>query len=109
MRVSMSKSLLPSRPMQAFKNVSSALRCLFRLFTTSVPAGEGKFHGVVIYKHDVPGLTSGALSMYESSESTEYSGEKSAWPAETSRYFTRVSSSVRMVRSRMSGVASRES
>lgn len=38
MRVSMSRSLLPSRPMQAFKNVSSALRCLFRLFTTSVPA-----------------------------------------------------------------------
>ena len=28
----------PSRPMQAFKNASRPLRCLLRLFTTSVPA-----------------------------------------------------------------------
>ena len=55
-----------------------------------------------------PGLTSGALSMYERSESTEYSGWKSA-PADASRYCTRVSSSVRIARSRMSGVARRES
>lgn len=91
MRVSSRRSLLPSRPMHALRNASSALRWRLRLLTTSVP-----------------GLTSGALSMYESSESTEYSGAKSA-PADASRYLTRVSSSVRIVRSRMSGVARSES
>jgi len=44
--LSRSKSVLPSKPMQALRKLSSALRCLLRLLTTSVP-----------------GLTSGALSM----------------------------------------------
>ena len=90
-RVSKSRSELPSRPMHALRNASSALRWRPRLLTTSVP-----------------GLTSGALSIYERSESTEYSGANSP-EADASRYLTRVSSSVRIVRSRMSGVASRES
>ena len=36
------RSELPSRPIQAFKKASSPLRCLLRLFTTSVPKGEEK-------------------------------------------------------------------
>jgi len=35
--VSRSKSVLPSKPMQALRKLSSALRCLLRLLTTSVP------------------------------------------------------------------------
>ena len=46
--------------------------------------------------------------MYESRESTGNRGANSA-PADASRYLTRVSSSVRIVRSRISGVARRES
>ena len=57
---------------------------------------------------DIPGFTSGALSMYDNSESTGYRGANSA-SAATSRYLTRVSSSVRIVRSKMSGVANKES
>ena len=86
-----SKSEDPSRPMQAFKNASSPLRCLLKLLTTSVP-----------------GLTSGALSMKERSDRTEYSGENPP-SFSTSRYCTRVRSSARIVKSRMSGVASSES
>ena len=52
-RVSRSRSELPSRPTQALRNASSALRCRLSELTTSVP-----------------GLTSGALSMYESRERT---------------------------------------
>lgn len=46
MRVSSMRSLLPSKPTQAFKKASRALRCLLRLLMTSVP-----------------GFTRGALSM----------------------------------------------
>ena len=92
MRVSRRRSLEPSRPMHALRNASSALRWRLSELTTSVP-----------------GLTSGALSMYESSVRTGYSGRKSFAPAERSRYWTRVRSSVRIVRSRMRGVARRES
>jgi hypothetical protein len=46
--------------------------------------------------------------MYDNRESTEYRGANSPW-AETSRYLMRVRSSVRMVRSRIRGVARRES
>jgi hypothetical protein len=35
--VSSKRSLLPSNPIQAFKKLSKALRCLLRLLTTSVP------------------------------------------------------------------------
>lgn len=35
--VSNNKSVLPSRPTQALRNASSALRCLLRLLTTSEP------------------------------------------------------------------------
>lgn len=35
-------SLFPSKPMQAFKKLSRALRCLLRLLTTSVPNKTGK-------------------------------------------------------------------
>ena len=37
--VSRSKSVLPSKPMQALRKLSRALRCLLRLLTTSVPIG----------------------------------------------------------------------
>ena len=47
--------------------------------------------------------------MYDSSESTEYSGENSPLADDASRYCTRVRSSARIARSRMSGVASCES
>ena len=62
-------------------------------------------------RRGVPGLTSGALSMYESNERIGYIGLNSAGavPVARSRYLTRVSSSVRIARSRMSGVASSES
>jgi hypothetical protein len=46
--------------------------------------------------------------MYESRESTEYNGAKSVC-SPTLRYLTRVKSSQRMAKSKMSGVASRES
>ena len=36
--VSRSKSLLPSKPIQALRKLSRALRCLLRLLTTSVPS-----------------------------------------------------------------------
>lgn len=48
------KSPLCSKPKHAFKNISNPFLCLLSELTTSVP-----------------GLTSGALSMYESKESTE--------------------------------------
>lgn len=60
---------------------------------------------------DVPGLTSGALSMYDSKLSTGYRGLNSVWLAfaPPGRYWIRVRSSARIVKSRIKGVARRES
>lgn len=71
--VSSSKSLLPSKPTQALRKVSSAFLCLDSELTTSVPSNTREF---ISYEsqgvdwRDVPGLTSGALSMYESKLNT---------------------------------------
>lgn len=60
-------------------------------------------------KINIPGLTNGALSMNDSRDSTAYKGWKLCSPLETLRYWTRVRSSARMVKSKIKGVASKES
>lgn len=71
--VSSSKSLLPSKPTQALRKVSSAFLCLESELTTSVPSNtrdSSAMKAKEVDWRDVPGLTSGALSMYESKLNT---------------------------------------
>ena len=73
-RVSRSKSELPSRPMHALRNVSSALRWRESEFTTSVPVrihmSTNQRAGIDKKGQHVPGFTRGAFSIYESKLST---------------------------------------
>lgn len=62
-----------------------------------------------VTRRDIPGLTRGALSMNDSRDSTAYKGWKFSSPLEMLRYWTRVRSSARIVKSKIKGVASKES